>query len=168
MLRNVAKHVHRDQFTRAAEQLKQTRKKGKAAGSEVQRGQLLRPQVWGAGSAGQSSTSSTRITSEAFWAMVDVNVDNPATYRSLLQLLRLGQFWEASQKERILASVIGQLDEREVKTHASLISRLYTRVEESEEPKELLELRIALRSGRKCNQRGRASKCRRARGRRKQ
>ena len=97
-----------------------------------------------------AATSSEAPPTEDFQAIVQRSVDNPNTYMARLRLLRLEQYWSTTsddQKERVLASVIGQLSEAELRSQAPNIAALYGQLHlhQQDPPKQLLQLRIDLR-----------------------
>ena len=95
--------------------------------------------------AAEETTHQTHVQE----SLVANNVENPGTYLPRLQILRLEQRWPnlpESQRERVMAAVIGQLPEPDLRGHAAMIAAIYAQIHQFEAPHQLVELRISLRA----------------------
>ena len=147
-LRHQAKGSHRQHLMQAADALRAGRQK-RSPGHTPQRGQRLLADMWSRPWAGATSSTDT---SEAVYIPENIlvnSVENPGTYLPRLQILRLEQTWPTlpePMRERVLATVISQLPEADLRGQAAVIAAIYAQVDQAEAPRQLVDLRIGLRA----------------------
>ena len=147
-LRHQAKDRRQQSLIQAADALRAGRQKRKPRQPPPKSQRLLTDM----GNQHQAGAASSTDDNGAAYIPVNIladTVENPGTYLARLQILRLEQTWPAlsePMRERVLAAVISQLPEADLRGQAAVIAAIYAQIDQDEAPKQLVDLRIGFRA----------------------
>ena len=147
-LRHQAGSRHHHNLMQAADALRAGRQKRKPQQTPQGRQRLL-VDMWNQTQAGTASSTNANKAVYIPENVLADTVENPGTYLPRLQILRLEQTWPAlseTTRERVLATVISQLPEADLRGQATVIAAIYAQIDQDEAPKQLVDLRIGLRA----------------------
>ena len=146
ILKEHAKDTSDSGLAQLAESLAPVKAQPKPGHAGRQQGQVLLTQLWE--TRPEANREKAAAVEEQYRTAIADTVENPDTYLPRLRLLRLEQTWRETsdaQKERVLASVVSQLPDGDLRWQAANVAAVYAAIHHPEPPKQLLQLRIDLR-----------------------